>query len=97
MNGEKIIKLTEPVTVGSKTVTELRIRPLKAKHLRGIKIGYDGIDTDVMLDLASKITGELPAVIDERFIPTHVGNAQREELPRPYSAVHPHTRGERMP
>lgn len=65
MNGEKIIKLTEPVTVGSKTVTELRIRPLKAKHLRGIKIGYDGIDTDVMLDLASKITGELPAVIDE--------------------------------
>lgn len=65
MSGEKIIKLTEPVTVGSKTVTELRIRPLKAKYLRGIKIGYDGIDTDVMLDLASKITGELPAVIDE--------------------------------
>ena len=65
MSKEKVIKLTEPVTVGSKTVTELRIRPLKAKHLRGIKIGYDGIDTDVMLDLASKITGELPAVIDE--------------------------------
>lgn len=65
MSQEKVIKLTEPVTVGSKTVTELRIRPLKAKYLRGIKIGYDGIDTDVMLDLASKITGELPAVIDE--------------------------------
>lgn len=65
MSKEKVIKLTEPVTVGSKTVTELQIRPLKAKHLRGIKIGYDGIDTDVMLDLASKITGELPAVIDE--------------------------------
>ncbi|MEA4872181.1 hypothetical protein SDC9_190427 [bioreactor metagenome] len=65
MNGEKIIKLAEPVTVGSKTVTELRIRPLKAKHLRGIKIGYDGIEMDALLDLASKITGELPTVIDE--------------------------------
>lgn len=65
MSKEKVIKLTEPVTVGSKTVTELTIRPLKAKHLRGIKFGYDGIDSDVMLDLASKITGELPAVIDE--------------------------------
>ena len=65
MKEEKIIKLSEPVTVGSKTLTELRIRPLKAKHLRGIKIGYDGIETDALLDLASRITGELPAVIDE--------------------------------
>jgi len=65
LSKEKVIKLTEPVTVGSKTVAELRIRPLKAKHLRGIKFGYDGIDSDVMLDLVSKITGELPAVIDE--------------------------------
>ncbi len=83
MNGEKIIKLTEPVTVGSKTVTELRIRPLKAKHLRGIKIGYDGIDTDVMLDLASKITGELPAVIDELSIEdlAALGQAVSDFLP----------------
>ena len=65
MKEEKIIKLSEPVTVGSKTLTELRIRPLTAKHLRGIKIGYDGIETDALLDLASRITGELPAVIDE--------------------------------
>ena len=83
MSKEKVIKLTEPVTVGSKTVTELRIRPLKAKHLRGIKIGYDGIDTDVMLDLASKITGELPAVIDELSIEdlTALGQAVSDFLP----------------
>lgn len=65
MAEEKVIKLVESVTVGSKTVTELKVRPLKAKHLRGLKFGYDGIDTDILLDLASKITGELPAVIDE--------------------------------
>ena len=83
MNGEKIIKLTEPVTVGSKTVTELRIRPLKAKHLRGIRFGYDGIDSDVMLDLASKITGELPAVIDELSIEdlAALGEAVSDFLP----------------
>lgn len=83
MSGEKIIKLTEPVTVGSKTVTELRIRPLKAKHLRGIKIGYDGIDSDVMLDLVSKITGELPAVIDELSIEdlAALGEAVSDFLP----------------
>lgn len=83
MSGEKIIKLSEPVTVGSKTVTELRIRPLKAKHLRGIKFGYDGIDSDVMLDLVSKITGELPAVIDELSIEDLValGEAVSDFLP----------------
>lgn len=83
MSKEKVIKLTEPVTVGSKTVMELRIRPLKAKHLRGIKFGYDGIDSDVMLDLASKITGELPAVIDELSIEdlAALGQAVSDFLP----------------
>lgn len=62
---EKVVRLSEPITIGSKTVTELKVQKLKAKHLRGIKVGYDGIDADTLLDLASKITGELPAVIDE--------------------------------
>lgn len=83
MQQDKKIKLREPVTIGDKVVTELTIHRPKAKHLRGIKIGFDGIEGDVILDLASKLTGELPAVIDELGVEDmmEVFNAVMDFLP----------------
>ncbi|MCQ4765033.1 phage tail assembly protein [Cloacibacillus evryensis] len=65
---EKTIKLTVPITIGGKTKTELTVKEPKARDLRGIKIGFDGIEMDMVLELASSLTGELPAVIDELCI-----------------------------
>ncbi|MEG1603739.1 MAG: phage tail assembly protein [Cloacibacillus sp.] len=68
MQEQKIV-LTEPVTVGGKTVTELTVHKPKAKHLRGLRFmisdGGLNIESDTIIDLAVKLTGELPAVIDE--------------------------------
>lgn len=62
---DKTITLSEPITIAGKTITQLTVHKPKAKILRGIKFSYDGIDGDTLLDIAAKLTGELPAVIDE--------------------------------
>lgn len=63
---EKVVKLSSPITVANKTITELTVHEPKAKHLRGVKIGLDGtLDLEALLDLAANLTGQLPAVIDE--------------------------------
>ena len=64
--GNKTVKLGSPILIAGKTISELTLHEPKAKHLRGLKFGMDGqIETDVLLDLACNLTGELPAVIDE--------------------------------
>lgn len=61
----KTITLLHPVTIGDRTIAELTIQKPKARHLRGITIGYSGMDMDTILNLAATLTGQLPAVIDE--------------------------------
>lgn len=82
--GEKVIKLTSPVTIAGKTRAELTLHEPKAKHLRGVKINLDGsLDMDMLLELAATLTGELPAVIDELSIAdlAALGNAVIDFLP----------------
>lgn len=83
MQQEKKITLRNPVTVAGRVTTEITIRPIKAKHLRGIRIGYSEIETDVLLELIAKCTGELPAVIDELSLEdlAEIGNAVMDFLP----------------
>lgn len=64
----KTVQLKHPVTIAGKVIMELVVQEPKAKHLRGLKIGFDGIDMEMILDLAGTLTGQLPAVIDELSI-----------------------------
>jgi len=56
------IKLTTPIQYGTETISELELRPPKAKDMRGLplKMGMDD-----MLTLASRCTAQPPSVIDE--------------------------------
>lgn len=66
---EKILKLSDPVTIAGKEYTELTIREPRAKDLKGLKIGYYEIDTDTILTAAYRcVVGVLPAVVDELSI-----------------------------
>lgn len=58
----KTLKLQEPVKQGSEEIFELTIRPPKAKDLRKLP---ERPATGDLLDLAARITGQPPSVIDE--------------------------------
>ncbi len=54
--------LQQPIQQGSASITEFTIAPPKAKHFRGISTEMSMSD---MLDLAGKLSGQPPTVIDE--------------------------------
>ncbi len=58
-----VIKLRSPIKFGSRTIDEITVRPVKAKHMRSIKES-DG-PLAVTLSMASKLTGETREIIDE--------------------------------
>lgn len=55
-------KLNTPIKFGENTITELQLRRPKGKDLR--RLGQD-IRIGDLLDIASKLAGQAPAVIDE--------------------------------
>jgi len=58
----KTITLSEPVEHGTETISVLEIKPPKAKHLRSMPLEPN---TGDLLDLAAKLAGQPPSVIDE--------------------------------
>jgi hypothetical protein len=79
---EFVYKLQHPFQFGDRKIEELNFAKPKAKHFKKMKISADGsIDIEVMLDVASRLCGELPAVIDEldpadmMGVVTHVGKS----------------------
>ncbi len=62
MSGEKVLKLKEPIQFGSESITELTFVKMKAKHLRGLP---DKPKMDDLLNLAGKVCGQTPRVMDE--------------------------------
>ena len=62
--GSQVYKLTEPVPMGSETVTELEFRKPTGKDLRGMAGDPTGYTLGTFLDFASDLTGEPPAVFD---------------------------------
>lgn len=60
--GEPIV-LKYPVSIGTLTVTELKLRRMKAKDMRGI--GANGASTDDVIRIAARLSGQLDKVIDE--------------------------------
>jgi hypothetical protein len=58
------IKLSNPITVGSTTVTELTVQPCKAKYKRRLKTPTDR-PFAMFLELAGYLTGQTTQVIDE--------------------------------
>ena len=62
MSTPKVHKLKEPVKAGSETITELTIRAPKAKDLRKLPAQPQ---TGDLLDLAGRLCGQPPSVIDE--------------------------------
>jgi len=62
-NEPVLIKLRSPIVFGSKRIEEITVRPIKAKHLRSYKASEEPMKST--LAMASKLTGELPEVIDE--------------------------------
>lgn len=55
--------LKEPVTVGSETVTELKFKKPKAKHLKALRLG--NADMSDMLTIVSRLTGQPSTVVEE--------------------------------
>lgn len=73
MAKQTTITLTEPVTFGKETVTEL-VMARKLKYLRGHALritsdgkGSGGVDMDfsTLIDLAAKMMGHPPALLEE--------------------------------
>lgn len=58
-----VIALRKPIAFGSRTISEITVRPVKAKYMRAIK-ETDG-NMQSTLAMASKLTGEVREVIDE--------------------------------
>jgi len=58
----KSITLSEPVEHGSEIISVLEIKPPKAKHLRSMPLEPN---TGDLLNLAAKLAGQPPSVIDE--------------------------------
>lgn len=56
------IKLQEPIEWGSEVIKEIVLQPIKAKHMK--LLGKDVTAKDLLL-IASKISGQPSAVIDE--------------------------------
>lgn len=61
----RILKLKDPIQFGSETIGELRIRVPKAKDIRGLP---KDPDTGDILNLAGRLCGQPPTVIDELSI-----------------------------
>lgn len=58
------LKLATPIEIGDDVVLEhLTIKPPKAKHVRSMRL--DEISMNEMLNLAGKLSGQPPSVIDE--------------------------------
>jgi hypothetical protein len=58
----RVVKLRNPIQVGSQTITELEFRPLCAKDLR--KLPADS-GLDMALALAARLSGHNDVVIDK--------------------------------
>ena len=56
------IKLVEPFQFGSQFIDELEMQPPKAKHIRNMPAAPN---TGDILNLAGKLCGQPPSVIDE--------------------------------
>ena len=64
---KKTLPLSRPIKAGSEEIKDLVFtdRP-RAKHFRGVTIGKDGaIKMGEMLDLAGRLCGQPPSVMDE--------------------------------
>lgn len=61
-----ILKLKESVKHGSELISQLEIQRPKAKHIRALPAEPK---TGDLLDLAGKLCGQVPSVIDELSIP----------------------------
>lgn len=60
------LKLKYPIQYGTETISELKFESPKAKHFKKMKIKDDGgMEIEDMLGVASRMTNQLPAVIDE--------------------------------
>ena len=59
------IRLEEPVQFGSETISELELQKPKAKHFRTMPAEPT---TGDLLDLAGRLSGQPPKVIDELSI-----------------------------
>lgn len=57
------LTLRKPVKAGDRMVTQLTIRPVKAKYMR--VLGGSNSALEQTLQMASKLTGETTQVIDE--------------------------------
>lgn len=58
-------KLKTPIEMGSETITEIQIGQIKGKHMRALPADPKLFNMGVMMDLASKITAQPGAVLDE--------------------------------
>ena len=60
-----VLKLLEPVKFGEETIIELVFQKPKAKHFRSMKLGGATVEAGELLTIAGKLSGQLPAMIDE--------------------------------
>lgn len=64
-DGTVTISLREPLSVGSKRIEELTFQKMRAKHMRGQTLTPGKIEWDLLIVVASRLTGEAPPVLGE--------------------------------
>lgn len=57
------VKLKHPINFGSETIDAVELEPLKAKHLRGVKV--QNMSFDDFINVISRMTGLTDKQIDE--------------------------------
>jgi hypothetical protein len=64
-DGSFKITLQDPLRAGSVLVTELIVRPMRAKHMGGMPLDKAGMQFSHLLEIAGRLTGQPPIVLGE--------------------------------
>jgi len=64
-----VLELRDPITIGegeaAKTYDRFTFKPLRAKHLRSMKVGEEGHTVGELLEIGAKMAGVSDVVFDE--------------------------------
>lgn len=64
-DGSYKIALAEPLKAGSQAITELVVKPMRAKHMAGMPLDKAAMQFSHLLEIAGRLTGQPPAVLGE--------------------------------
>lgn len=64
-DGSYKITLEEPLKAGSQVITELVVKPMRAKHMGGMPLDKAAMQFSHLLEIAGRLTGQPPVILGE--------------------------------